>query len=730
MFPRNKKTIQPGISDIFGVSSSVSMYVPKPQRVIVTDETVVILLPEASEHHAAIMQRIVQAGFQLSARQMPRGAEVAQAIVQWTDAPLWGDHNNSLTDTQLFTASDTAGNAKAAAQSTASTAGSSPQSKSWGSGLGDSSVAGSMTTAAATRRPPLTYTPQRPPSKRLQPSNIGAQVPSSAGGGGRGGTGPLETHQSEELFATLDNIDASSAAFSEPSSLPNSPQHQRGQLPFQTTTSVTSSPMALSHRPMRTGRRASSGMVSMHVPRIAVGMDPGPLSLEASGAPPRVPPTSDELVAHLLTGTTLALALAAPNAVNKAQELCGPADPGVARRARPNSLRAIFGRDCFGCAILCATSETAASQLLKALFGREVVRRTEVLKERTGSINADSMQQSVGDYEMLPALGDDDAESRRGPSQDELAELDAKLLNALRQQQQLKHGGLNAPLGGGAAAGAGGAIDGGVATVSERDLNLFHTAVQSQATVLDGMRKSVRQERDLMRAEADLLRRREIDLLLREQRMAMATSTRDKSQKELEQWAKGHAATLYAGGRDKNSSASFLASSSPASFSSMQQLSPYFPPSAASNVYKGMTPVGSGPIGGTVPLSHAANLPNAPHVAGSLTAGRRGKAIPGGSDPHEAVAAAAVSLDAADFVLHPTLLTVAFKILEGPKPSGTVLKSAAAKLYLSIPGLTSVGVEESVDGIVKKQMSAFRSSGPDTLSLDEFVIFMMRAARK
>lgn len=56
-------------------------------------------------------------------------------------------------------------------------------------------------------------------------------------------------------------------------------------------------------------------------------------------------PEYDKIITDLTSGTVLCLELRQDDVVNKVRALVGPHDPVIAKALRPNSLRAIFGRD-------------------------------------------------------------------------------------------------------------------------------------------------------------------------------------------------------------------------------------------------------------------------------------------------------------------------------------------------------------------------------------------------
>mmetsp|Transcript_26371 Transcript_26371/g.26617 ORF Transcript_26371/g.26617 Transcript_26371/m.26617 type:complete len:331 (+) Transcript_26371:110-1102(+) len=81
-------------------------------------------------------------------------------------------------------------------------------------------------------------------------------------------------------------------------------------------------------------------------------------------------PSYNAMATHLVSGPCLALLITgnSPDLVNEFRELCGPVEPEVASTLRPNTIRALYGRDLIKNAVHCTDLAEDSEMEAKFLF--------------------------------------------------------------------------------------------------------------------------------------------------------------------------------------------------------------------------------------------------------------------------------------------------------------------------------------------------------------------------
>jgi nucleoside diphosphate kinase len=397
------------------------MYVPKPKRTIVVEETFILLKPDSSLHHSAIIDIFVQNGFVVSAKKV-------------------GPSNPAAVDTISFFMPLSTGEAAAALLAGAAAASSSA---------------------------------------------------ADAGGFNLNGTvGSLDSSSGGSLASTLKLLGQSSKPSSGGSTVGGAPAPPP--------------------------RRA--------VPRLRMAESEGPPLVE-SGLP-SIQPTREDHRLHLMSGTCLALAVSAPNAIEQAKLLCGPEDPQTARAepATSRTIRALYGVDLLKNAVFCAPNDDAAFTLISTVFGYEPTKRTEVQNESGGNAaqgNEDAWL--YGDAGLLDGGG-----ALGGPALSTTVDAAALVMKsgwghfdmlpttaaAAVGSSDLATTALTAAALG--ASGPSATLDGSGAAIS---------SAVDKLQALREVRGRIAAERLSLKREAELLRKREVDLLLREQALRVASQT-------------------------------------------------------------------------------------------------------------------------------------------------------------------------------------------------------------
>jgi nucleoside diphosphate kinase len=194
-------------------------------------------------------------------------------------------------------------------------------------------------------------------------------------------------------------------------------------------------------------------------------------------------------VDHMLRGTCIAMSLSASDAVDRVAKLCGPEDPEVAKNSVPSSLRSRYGKTVIENAVFCAPDHQVAGELIFKVFGYEPQVRTEALHE--GS-DAGVGSSSVGS-------GAHDGVAEKGSE---------KHATMLFQPAAHLAGVEFHPT-----------ITSGAATKLDAD-HVFDLSDLSSPAQIRTARETLLAERDALRREAETLRLREVDLLLREEKFA------------------------------------------------------------------------------------------------------------------------------------------------------------------------------------------------------------------